>query len=362
MFRHSAPSALALGAVVATLTGCGADELTEGAFVDPTEIAVDPSDFLGEVSCSPNPGAARAYVMTLVLWQDASDTEPFVVGSSRPGSCAVVTGFRNVIEGSRYTALVDVYDIPSTSLFPFGGPSSGSRQMRDASGANVTPRWQTQCGGGASTAAVAVQNARVFARPCDPLSLDADATTRLTFSPTLVLGSDTPCDVAPAVDVFFDDPGLPATTSLACDAEPVTYDVAAGTYEIYARVDDGQDVLGTTCLASVAAGTTATPICGPLTSLGNARLDLGSLEDGQGDPLCPTGQQFDVFDGEVALNPVPLPCGKPALLGPFDAGDRTFEAIVYDTMGALQPMGASCDVTVEPGRTAEAVCTLAATP
>lgn len=349
-------SALVLAAALAGLPGCGSDELTEGAFVDPTEIAVDPSDFLGEVSCSPNAGAARAYVMTLVFWDDATDTTPFVVGSSRPGSCAFVTGFRNVLEGSRYTALVDVYDVPPDSLFPFGGASSGARQMRDATGAVVAPRWQTQCGGGASSAAVAVQDARVFVRPCDPLALEPDAPTRLTFSPTLVLGSEAPCDVAPAVDVTFDDAALPPATGLACDAEPVVYDVAPGTYELYASVDDGTSQLGTTCLATVAGGTTATPTCGALTTLGNARVDLAALEASDGVPLCPDGKQFDVFDGDVVLNPVPLPCGKPALLGPFEAGDRSLEITIYDTTGTVQDEGAACTAAVEPGRTVDALC------
>lgn len=366
--RRSTPSedasrrgrALILGALLATMSGCGSDELTEGTFIDPTEIAVDPSDFLGEVSCSPNAGAARAYVMTLVFWEDAADTSPFVVGSSRPGSCAFVTGFRNVLEGSRYTALVDVYDVPPTDLSPFGGASSGSRQMRDGTGTVVEPRWQTQCGGSAASAAVAVQDSRVFVRPCDPLALDPDAPTRLSVSPTLVLGNETPCDVAPAVDVTFDGDALPPTTGLACDADPVVYDVDPGTYQLYLAVDDGTELMGTTCLASIAAGTTGTPTCGTLTTLGNARLDLGPLVDGEDAPLCPAGHQFDVFDGDSVLNPVPLPCGKSALLGPFEAGDRSLDVTVYDTMGSVQELGAACTAAVQPGRTVEAVCTVVA--
>ncbi|MEQ9318167.1 MAG: hypothetical protein RIF41_03370, partial [Polyangiaceae bacterium] len=299
--------------------------------------------------------------MTLVFWEDAADTTPFVVGSSRPGSCAFVTGFRNVLEGSRYTALVDVYDVEAASLFPFGGSSSGARQMHDGSGVVIEPRWQTQCGGSASSAAVAVQDSRVFVRPCDPLALDPDAPTRLAVSPTLVLGDEAPCDVAPAVDVAFESDALPPITDLACDAEPVVYDVDPGTYQLYLSVDDGTDVMGTTCLASVAGGTTATPTCGGLTTLGNARLDLGDLVDGEGGPLCPTGDLFDVFDGDSALNGVPLPCGKPAVLGPFEAGDRSFEVSVYDAMGTVQTLGASCLAAVQPGRTVDAECT-ATTP
>jgi len=349
-------SSLLLPGLLAMLTGCGSDDLTTGTFVDPTEIAVNPDDFLGEVSCGPNAGSARAYVMTLVFWDSADDTTPFVIGSSRPASCAFVAGFRNVLEGNRYTAFVDVYDVPPDALFPFGGASSGARQMRDANGEVLDPRWQTPCGRSAEDAAIALQNRRVFVRPCDPLQLDGETPTQLAFPPELVLGSEAPCDVAPSVHIAFSDGERPPT-DLACDDEPAVFDVSAGTYQLYATVDDGSELQGTSCLATVAAGTTATPNCEPLTSFGHARVSLNGLSDGDGNPVCPQGSNFDVFDGDQILNAIPLPCGTNAQLGPFEAGIKTLEVTVYDDEGKVQGNGATCAADIEPGRTVNAVCT-----
>ena len=67
-----------------------------------------------------------------------------------------------------------------------------------------------------------------------------------------------------------------------------------------------------------------------------------------------------MLDGDSVLNPVPLPCGKSALLGPFEAGDRSLDVTVYDTMGSVQELGAACTAAVQPGRTVEAVCTVVA--
>ena len=48
-----------------TALGCDGGETDTNAFVVPTEIAVDPLDFRGQVGCSLYPGAMRSYVMTL---------------------------------------------------------------------------------------------------------------------------------------------------------------------------------------------------------------------------------------------------------------------------------------------------------
>jgi hypothetical protein len=40
---------------------------------------------------------------------------------------------------------VDAYDVAAETLAPFGGSSSGSRVMLDASGVAATPRWTTEC-------------------------------------------------------------------------------------------------------------------------------------------------------------------------------------------------------------------------
>jgi hypothetical protein len=336
---------------------CGTDELVEQTFVDPTEIAVDPSDFLGDVSCSAYPGAMKAYVMTLVAWDGPNDTSPFVVGSSRPTSCAFVTGFRNVIiEGERYTAFVDGYDVGPDELSPFGGSSSGARQMRDrSSGQVVEPRWTTQCGGGPSTAAIAQMDRRIYVRPCDALEVGDQSSTQLQFSPSLVLGDD-PCSVAPSVDLTFETGGLPTTLGLACDAEPLVYDVSPGTYQIYVRAEVDGEPRGSTCIATVSEGTVTNPTCPSLSGLGTVRLDVAGVLDEADEPVCPSGASFDVFDVDEALNAIPLPCGAPAQLGPFESGIRTFDVTVYDGEGGSQPGAATCAADIEPGRLVNAVC------
>jgi hypothetical protein len=345
-----------LGIAAWALMGCGSDDLLDSTFIEPTEIAVDPTDFLGDVVCSTAGGSARAYVVSLFTWDSSSDATPFPLGSSQASSCATVTGFRDVlVVGERYSAQIDVYDVPPESLTPFGSSSSGARQMLStSSGEVVVPRWDSQCGGGASTAAIAEQDRRVFVRPCDALT--ADDGTQLSISGAAILGDD-PCSLSPSFDVTFQDPTMGPLLDVACDADAIVLDVAPEkTLVMHADYTIDGVSHGATCLATPKAGTVAQPTCEAFTTLGNVRLDVSGLVDDADAQLCPAGASFDVFDTDQTLNTTPLPCTSPATVGPFESGIVTFDVSVYDAAGIPTGQPISCAADVEPGWVVDAVC------
>ncbi len=350
--------ALAIALLAAACTAaCSDPETTAEGFVTPTEIAVDPLDFRGDVGCSVNDGAMKAYVMTLYHYDSVDDVTPFTIGSTVPTPCSLYAGFRNVIVvgdevSHRYTADVDAYALPVELLVPFGGPSTGARQMRHAeTGEIVVPRWTTHCGGTAATGARALSNRRVFVRPCDPLIDVSPSPTRLSVPPRTVLGDD-PCSVADSFDISFDSGGLPDTAAIPCNAsDGALFDAEPGqSYEIYATAMVGDALQGTECLAIGRKGETVTPSCNPLSAQGSVSLALDEA-------ACPAGAFYDVLDvTEGALNPVPIPCGQAVEVGPFAPGVRLFEIAVYDAMGNAVGQGQSCAADVLPGKRVDATC------
>lgn len=347
----------ALAIALLAVTACSDPETTAEGFVTPTEVAVDPLDFRGDVGCSVNDGAMKSYVMTLYHYDTVDDGTPFTIGSTVPTPCALYAGFRNVIVvgdsvNHRYTADVDAYDVPVELLVPFGGGSSGARQMRHAeTGEIVPPRWTTQCGGSAATGARAIGNRRVFVRPCEPLTDVAPTPTQLAVPPSAVLGGE-PCSVADSYSISFDSGGLPDTAAIPCDAaDGFVFEADAGeTYEIYATAMVGGALQGSECLAVGRAGETVTPLCSALSAHGSVSLSLD-------DDVCPAGHFYDVLDvNEGALNLVPIPCDQSVQLGPFVAGIRLFETAVYDAMGTAVGPGQSCAADVMPGKRVVATC------
>ncbi|RLB63154.1 MAG: hypothetical protein DRI90_07500 [Deltaproteobacteria bacterium] len=341
-------------------TACTDDGLLGTAVPQPTEVAVRPADFLDEVSCSLNEGAMRSYVVTLTAYDDPEDTTGFTLGSSVPTPCSFIAGFREVVVvGQLYTAQVDGYDLPPEELKPFGGASSGARQMLLASTDEVvTPRWTTRCGNAASSAVQASQNRRVYARPCDPLDDAAPSPTAIALAPSHVLGDD-PCSAAPSLDVVEELAGLPSVLGVPCDSPPVIFDAVDGEhYSFYVSALGVDDTLrGTQCFAMGAAGETVVPSCGAMSSQGSLRLSLASLTAADTDDLvCPPEHYFDVlFEGE-ALNAIPLSCSAQAHVTPLQPGTYLLSAKVYDGLGAPYGTGASCAAQVQPGKTSDAFC------
>jgi hypothetical protein len=360
--RGRGRSELAIASLVLVCAGtaCSEDELLGTTVPQPTEVAVRPADFLDQVSCSLNEGAMRSYVVTLTAYDDAEDTTGFTLGSSVPTPCSFVAGFRKVVVvGQRYTARVDGYAVPPEELAPFGGASSGARQMRLASTGEVaTPRWTTQCGHAASSAVQASQNRRVYVRPCDPLEDAAPSATAVALAPSQVLG-DEPCATAASFDIVEELAGLPEVLGVPCESPPVVFDAVAGEhYSFYVSALGADDILrGTQCFAMGSAGETVAPSCGTLSQLGGMRLILADLTATETDDLvCPSDHYFDVLLEDEALNTIPLSCSAQAHVAPLDPGTYLFEAAVYDGLGVPYGGGASCSAQVQPGKTSDAYC------
>jgi hypothetical protein len=352
--------AYGLGAALLGLgaTACSSDSnsaVTEA----PTQIAISPESFLGDVACSSETGGLQAYVVTLDQWADASDTTPFTLGSSFPTTCARAIVFRDVlVAGTFYTAEIDGYEQPAEQLSPFGGASSGSRQMLSVGAEQpIAPRWRTRCGHDGSDATPAIPGETHFVTGCAPLSDDAPSTTMITFPPSAALGAE-PCATAPSMDIEPEGSSLAPLDGVACDAAPVVYAqgiVDGQAYYFYVTADADGVALGTECFVTARAGLSGTPLCNAISAEGDLSVSLDGLYVGDRE-LCPLTYGFDVaLDGDV-LNAEPLPCGTDAHVGPLPSGDTTLDITVLDDLG--QPTGntATCTATVLPGKTVQTLC------
>jgi hypothetical protein len=349
----------AQGALVGCLAGllaCGDDDTTIVLVSVPTEVAVNPNDFLGDTPCSALAGGMRSYVVTLQSFESREDNTAFVVGSSQPTPCSVIVGFRNSVDSGVYTADIDGYEQLASDLVPFGTVDSGSRQMHDAAtGEVVEPRWTTHCGGTASTGALVETNQRVTIRPCDALEDAAPSATLITLGPEDVLGSEA-CTVAPDFSIEPETASLPPSPLVDCDAAPVAYEVAPGSHHVfYVTAHVGDALLGATCSATAVGGLTVSARCNPLSEGGTAEISLAGLLDGADQPVCAPGRYFDVFFGDQVLNGLPIACGTSAQVGPAPPGVQIFDVVIFDTAGTPIP-AVQCGAEIEAGRTTAALC------
>jgi hypothetical protein len=202
------------------VVGCG-DTPVEGSGLSPvpTSIVVDPAAFFGAIPCAYGDAALASYVATItdeticlddhVACAGASDccsgvcvadptanakdpavngppkgvcaskTEPFVLPSSPPVSCAAPVFFRFVIPGHSYSAVIDAYAASPEALIPVGPPYpdgapetiwSGNRQMLDKETlAPVSPQRTTTCGSSEESRATAVADSNVTLDACTAL-------------------------------------------------------------------------------------------------------------------------------------------------------------------------------------------------
>ena len=354
--------ALGLGAALLGLAGTACSTSSSSSTTTPpTQLAVSPESFLGDVACSSEAGGLQAYVVTLDAWTDATDTTPFTLGSSFPTTCARSVVFRDVLVSDLlYTAEIDGYDRPADQLTPFGGASSGSRQMLDAGTAQpVSPRWRTRCGHDGSDATLALPGETHFVTGCEPLTDDAPSTTMITFPPSAALGAD-PCATAPSMDITPEGSSLAAIAGVACDAAPVVYAqgiVDGQAYYFYVTAEAAGVTLGTECFVTARAGLTGTPLCNAISAEGDLSLSLDGLYVGDRE-LCPLSYGFDVALAGAVLNAEPLPCGTAAHVGPLPSGDTTLDITVLDDVGLPTGNAAICTATVLPGKTVQAQCTV----
>ena len=161
---------LALAAVAACTSNT-----TTTTVVIPTSVAVDPNEFLGNLPCSTNPGAAQSYVAKIY---DTSDPNKNIVQTSAPASCALPVTFQNVLETHSYAALIDVFDVPASQVMVNGDVES------------PMPAWSTSCGvpianadGSTTTngAATVVNEVRTFIHGCVPLNRPGTGTTSIAI-------------------------------------------------------------------------------------------------------------------------------------------------------------------------------------
>ncbi|MDX2053729.1 MAG: hypothetical protein SFV15_15110 [Polyangiaceae bacterium] len=219
--RRPINTAFLVAALLAS--GCFDSSLSSTEVVRPTLVAVDPQNFLSGRSCTDTSGSLRSYVATFFDVTPAGGApqiaaEPTAMGggggsggvvsaagahnagagqagataqagsgqagtatreptseaplpldakalkSSPPVGCNRIVVTSNVTLGNLYAVEIDGYDYAPADLQPDGEP--GTRQMRDASGQLVTPRWKARC---SDRPVEAVNRATQYIRFCSPL-------------------------------------------------------------------------------------------------------------------------------------------------------------------------------------------------
>ncbi len=115
----------------------------------PTAIVIEPSAFVGSLSCDESPGDLKRYVATLVDVTSTDAGRLAAIPSSPPSPCyepvifqqTQVNGVPTLSDGREYVAKIDGYD--SVDLRP---QSPGSPVMVNSAGAVVQPKWNAKCG------------------------------------------------------------------------------------------------------------------------------------------------------------------------------------------------------------------------
>ncbi len=360
-------------ALLASVAACSSDETVLGD-APPTEIAVDPLEFLGTLPCSAAPGAAKSYVAALTdtgpAGAPAGEDQSFTLGAGPPTPCSSRTAFRLIVVGNAYAADVDVYDVPASELFPAGGATSGSRVMHDATGAVVAPRWRTHCDGGAS-GAVAASDTSVVVAGCDPIDSEGTAATAVRVDPAAAFPGAPAGELAcradgGAVDAIGILPSGPASetplppVTLACgDSIVFEEGLVAGqlySFRLEAR-EAGNDVArwAATCSAIVRAGIEVTAECSTFTSSGSISIATATLEEAPGF-VC--GIDFDAFaitlDGDISVTVPRTSCAGETLVKPVPSGHYAGALDTFE-QGVLVRTGA-CEVEVVPDTTTSLDC------
>jgi hypothetical protein len=251
-------------------TSCFSERSTPSAPLQPTLVAVDPEDFLGDVACLEAPGAMRRYVATIVdvtpASADAEAIGEFMLPSTVPVSCLQRAGSALVVLDRTYAAEVDGYDrIDIVPLAP------GSRTMVDAAtGQYVRPRWTTSCGRDPGEAVTARPRVTRLVRGCDPLS-DAAPTDITAVSvgvdPTVV-GLSCGSDAGQLGRVTVENLHTGETLTADCGGRVEFHDLEAGRlyqFEVFAY-ESGRSTpsYAADCHATAVHGTIVPASCDPL--------------------------------------------------------------------------------------------------
>lgn len=349
-FRFWLASAGALTALGMGVASCS-DLTSETDHAVVTSVAVDPSEFLGDLPCSPNPGAVLAYTAEVV------DLDSGVsVATSPPVSCTLPVAFEQVEEDHRYFARIRVFDLPPESV--------------DAS---TPPSHETTCG---EVEGFAIVNAdeRAFIHGCGELSSKGSTTTSIEIdTKTLVapLGCVAEGGKIDSLRVTAIDPpaGSLPDVVIACGQGPVGY--ASGLtpsaiyrFEVRAFVPGVPEAAWVSkCSASTKDGIRVDAACTPLSTYGTIEIDVAAVLPTLHFPReCGTGEDqvasYDVaFDtgmpGELAAHGIA--CETNAVVGPVASGTHGGEVTFRNTDGKRIDH-AICFVDALPGVTVTAPC------
>lgn len=384
-------SALALASFVPFAVACTtttdptATTDDQGTGLTPALI-IRPREFIGDVPCSPAPGAMRSYTATLIdhLSSEDPDTgetieQTFTFPTSLPVSCGQGVRFDDGVAGHFYSVQIEGYEDFATDIGPDGWVRkdgtvnftklrSGSRHMVNRDGQPVSPRWVTSCGEGDNDPTLAAASGTTLIRGCDLLTdIGEIGTTAVEIDPIDALGA-TACvgDGAPgqtevatfdvqSLDGLGNTVGVPCTEGLPA----LKYTGAALTpgRELHFYVaahgqDDGPVALGATCSAEVKEGLTVRAACLPLSDSGALELDFAKVLEANG-YAC--GADFATYDATIMLGDktvtfTSVACDVPKVFSPLQATTYAIDAKVVAKDGK-QLFAAHCEGSVQPGRT-----------
>ena len=363
-----------------SLVGCFGDGSGESASIQPTLVAVQPEDFLGNVPCSPDPGALRSYIATFYDVEGVGGGSAVGSGiplfSSPPVDCRRTVGTQNVTDDHHYAVEIHAFDRPACD----GGAEDGCVQAlipgtpiaADASGNVVAPRWTTACGRGDRQTVLPVDFTTVYIHDCDPLVLDQATTTsaiRLAVDGTLgALACGSELDSVDHFTVIPEEPAL-ATQNAVC-GDVLEFAASSPGREYAFRVEAYEPEATTprwasSCRATAVAGAQVSAICTALTSQGAILLDvaalLGSSCGDDGTVACECGADFAgvavTLPESLEPNPEPLTgqACRQTLSIAAEAGSYTFEVELRPVAG--DPTHFTCQANVAPLADERAVCT-----
>lgn len=382
-----APRGLALLATLALgATACTTETYETIDDENSTSVALilRPAEFIGDTPCSGAPGAMRSYVATV---RDLTNPEvPFTLPSSLPTPCSMGVRFDDIDAGRSYSVQIDGYEglageIGPTGWFDGGATNykalrSGTRHMENKDGTPLVPRWLGSCGEGDEAPTVAAEIGTTLIRGCTPLVDTAPGTTEtaVEVAPQDSLGllhcagEASSGELAVASFDLLPQNGLASVLGVPCLEAPFVQpysgaSLVPGTaveFFVDAHAEQGGPVVwGATCSALVQGGLTVRAACTPLSDRGALRIDITAVlallgVECSGDIA---GYDAALVAGDVSLSQAGVLCTEDVTFGPLPPGDAAAEVTIFTKAGA-PIFSLACAAAVEPGRTANAVCTL----
>lgn len=398
-FRRPAQALALLGAGWLGALACSSDSTTTAGVTHPTMIEVSPADFLGELACDEQPGAARRYVATLFditeqlggaggegnagpaageAMAGGQGGAPagvlaalapgkcggFQLPSSLPVSCRTSVGFGFVVSGRHYCAEIDAYDTdqleprgPGTRQMVASEPADGAPPASDAP--KVEPAWRTTCHQATAAAADIVR-----VQDCEALFPQPAAGTpgEIRVETANLLG-ELECG---------SEPGQVERLTVSLERDDYTgarqLDVACGEPAVYAALPPGQllslyvsafesestdIVAGAECHALAKPATSVSASCTTLSRLGTLRVDVPAELEALGLGCDASVTAIAVKVGEKEQNLAPPDCLQP-FDQPFASGTNGVTITVTPAEG--EPQSLECFGTVAPGRVIVAEC------